>query len=101
MSAILRAEIPDEALESMDALIAWAATGAEEAYSDLPDVREAVGVSNPPIAAGEFKDLDRFYRLSVRVNLRLASGYQASSNPIWEDVIPLANRSLPQAWKKV
>ena len=100
MAAINRAEIPDAALNSMDALSAWIETAMDEAYAGQSLVREAPNVSNPPIVIGEFKDLDGIYRLSSRSNLRLAPGYQASRSPIWENVIPIANLELPLAWRK-
>lgn len=100
MAAIVRAEIPDAALASPDALAAWVFTLLDEIYDGQNLVREAPGVSNPVVAVGEFKDLDRVYRLTARLNLRLAPGYQASLAPIWENVLPVGLFETPPAWKK-
>jgi hypothetical protein len=101
MAIINRAEIPDAALLSPDALVAWGLTLLDEIYDGQNLVREAPGVSNPIIAVGEYKDMDRIYRLTGRVNLRLAPGYQASTSPIWENVIPIALFDTPPGWLKV
>lgn len=99
MAAIVRAEIPNAALSSPDAMAAWCLTLLDEIYDGEDLVREAPGVNNPVIAVGEYKDLDRVYRLTGRVNLRLAPGYQASNVPIWENIIPVNNFAIPPAWK--
>lgn len=101
MAAIDRNEIPDAALLTPDALCAWVMTLLDEIYGAQNLVREAPGVDNPVIAVGEFKDLDRVYRLTGRVNLRLAPGYAASPLPIWENVLPVALLPTPPAWKKI
>jgi hypothetical protein len=101
MSAVIRSEIPDAALASPDSLAAWILTMLDEIYDGQDLVREAPGIANPLIAVGEFKDLDRIYRLTARCNLRLVPGYQASSLKIWENVIPVADLAVPTAWKKV
>lgn len=101
MAAIIRSEIPDAALSSPDALAAWVLTLLDEIYAGQNLVREAPGVSNPAISVGEFKDLDRVSRLTARVNLRVAPGYQASTAPIWENVLPIALFDTPPAWKKL
>lgn len=100
MAAIVRAEIPDAALSSPDALAAWVLTLLDEIYDGQNLVREAPGIDNPVIAMGEFKDLNRIYRLTGRVNLRLIPGYQASNLPIWENITPVALFDIPPAWKK-
>lgn len=100
MAAIIRSEIPDAALASPDALAAWVITLLDEVYDGQNLVREAPGVSNPVISVGEYKDLDRIYRLTGRINLRLEPGYQASTSPIWENILPIALFDTPPAWKK-
>jgi hypothetical protein len=100
MSAVIRAEIPDNALNSPDALAAWILTMLDEIYDGQDLVREAPGVANPVVAVGEYKDLDRIYRLTGRVNLRLSPGYQADNSPIWESITPIADFATPPAWKK-
>lgn len=100
MAAIVRSEIPDAALSSPDHLAAWVLTMLDEVYDGQSLVREAPGVSNPPVVNGEFKDLDRVYRLTSRVNLRLAPGYAARLRPVWESIIPIAPVDVPPAWKK-
>lgn len=97
--AILRADIPEAALSSIDSLCVWALAAAEEMYNGQDLVREAVGVTNPVVVVGEYKDLDRYYRYSGRVQFRLASNYQSTSNQIWKDVIPIASIALPPAFK--
>ncbi len=99
MSAVIRSEIPVAALASPDALAVWVLTLLDEIYDGQDLVREAPGVANPLIAVGEYKDLDRVYRLTGRVNIRLAPGYQASTLPIWANVIPVADFAVPPAWK--
>ncbi len=99
MSAVIRSEIPAAALNSPDALAVWVLTLLDEIYDGQDLVREAPGVANPVVAVGEFKDLDRVYRLTARVNIRLAPGYQASILPIWANVIPVADFATPPAWK--
>lgn len=99
MAAIIRTEIPGAALASPDALACWVLTLLDEIYDGQDLVREAPGVANPLIAVGEFKDLDRIYRLTARLNLRLAPGYQASTLPIWANILPVENFATPPAWK--
>jgi hypothetical protein len=101
MSAVIRAEIPDAALTSPDALAVWVLTLLDEIYDGQDLVREAPGTANPIVAVGEFKDLDRVYRLTARMNMRLSPGYQASNLPIWENVLPVADFAVPPAWKKI
>jgi hypothetical protein len=98
MAEIVRSTIPAAALASPDALAAWVLTLLDEIYSGQSLVREAPGIDNPVAAVGEFKDLDRIYRLTARVNIRLAPGYQASPAPIWENVVPIALFATPTAW---
>lgn len=100
MAAIIRAEIPDEALESQDALACWILTMLDEIYDGQSLVREAPGVSNPVVANGDYRDLDRILRFSSRVNLRLIPGWQADPRPLWEKIIPVAPLEVPPAWKK-
>lgn len=101
MVAILRNEIPDAALASPDALAVWVLTLLDEIYDGQSLVREAPGVSNPVVAVGEFRDLDRIPRLTFRANLRLSPGYSASNLPIWGNVLPVALFDTPPAWKKL
>lgn len=101
MAAIVRSEIPDAALASPDALAAWILTLLDEIYGGQSLVREAPGIDNPVAAVGEFKDLDRIYRLTARVNLRLAAGYNAAVVPIWQSIVPIALFDTPAAWKKI
>jgi hypothetical protein len=100
MAAVVRSEIPDAALVSPDALCAWVMTMMDEIYDGEDLVREAPGVSNAAVSVGEYRDLNRIYRLTGRVNIRLAPGYQASNLPIWENVLPIALQDIPPAWKK-
>jgi hypothetical protein len=100
MAIINRTQIPDAALLSPDALVAWGLTLLDEIYDGQNLVREAPGVSNPVAAVGEYKDMDRVYRLTGRVNLRLMSGYQSSSYPIWENIVPIGLYDIPPGWLK-
>jgi hypothetical protein len=97
--AILRTDIPDEALDSIDALCVWTLTAIEEMYSGQDLIREAESVVNPVILIGEYKDLDGYYRLSARVQLRLSANYQSTASQIWTDIIPIAPIALPPAFK--
>jgi hypothetical protein len=98
MAAIDRALIPSLALSSIDALLGWALMVFDEVYTSQPLVNESKGIFQPVSYGSEFRDLDRFDRVSYRVNLKLPRAYAGVASKLWEKITETANVSLPPAF---
>jgi hypothetical protein len=98
MAAIDRALIPALSLTCIDALLGWGLMTFDEVYSSQPLVNESKGIFQPVSYGSEFRDLDRFDRVSYRVNLKLPRAYAGVNSKLWEKIIETANVSIPPAF---